>query len=184
MPKKLNLTLREPVKLHATRSEIPELLMPFEKEAKKETIRQKETNKKKKFLPASVENQQKTQKETVKEIVGKTENPAKDNGREVKVKDKKDLSAILEKMPPRVRQIWSYFCEAAKKDGDLLNSFTITRAEVMKKAGIGSTNTYRDALRKFQDAELVEIELRPGVNAGSIFHLTEKGLLLAEQTEK
>lgn len=182
MPKKLNLTLREPVKLHETSSEIPELPKSFENKTKKESSRQKEKKEIEKFLPASGENEQKTQKYPVKNIIAKTENRAKEAGREGSVTDKNELSGVLEKMPPRVRQIWSYFCEAARKDGDLQNSFTITRAEVMKQAGIGSTNTYRDALRKFQEAELIEIELRPGVNAGSVFYLTEKGIVLAKQT--
>ena len=46
----------------------------------------------------------------------------------------------------------------------------------MKEAGIGSTNTYRDALKKFKELNLLEIELRPGVNSGSLFTLTEKGI--------
>jgi hypothetical protein len=182
MPKKLNLTLREPVRLHETGSEIPKLSKSFENKKKKESSRQKEKKEIENFLPASGENEQKMQKDPVKNIIAKTENRAKGAGRQASVTEKNDLPEVLEKMPPRVRQIWSYFCEAAKKDGDLQNSFTITRAEVMKKAGIGSTNTYRDALRKFQDAELIEIELRPGVNTGSVFHLTEKGLVLAKQT--
>lgn len=85
-------------------------------------------------------------------------------------------SLSREKMSPRVRQIWDYFCKKAKSGDEIRRSFNLTRAEVMKEAGIGSTNTYRDALRKFQELNLMEIELRPGVNSGSNFILTEKGI--------
>lgn len=92
----------------------------------------------------------------------------------------KNIESVKEKMSPRVRQIWDYFCKKAQENGELQKSFNLTRAEVMKEAEIGSTNTYRDALRKFQELELLEIELRPGVNSGSIFTLTAKGI---EQVE-
>lgn len=84
--------------------------------------------------------------------------------------------SIKDKLPPRIGQIWIYFCQKAKGNGELNRTFSLTRAEVMKEAGIGSTNTYRDALKRFQDLGLMEIELRPGVNSGSIFTLTEKGI--------
>ena len=99
-----------------------------------------------------------------------------------KVVEKREVSkpqtreSVKDKMPPRIGQIWDYFCRKAKADGEIKRSFNLTRSEVMKEAGIGSTNTYRDALKRFQDMDLLEIELRPGVNSGSIFTLTEKGI--------
>lgn len=90
-----------------------------------------------------------------------------------KLQNKESVKA---QMPPRIGQIWDYFCRKARADGEINRSFNLTRSEVMKEAGIGSTNTYRDALKRFQAMELLEIELRPGVNSGSIFTLTEKGI--------
>lgn len=168
MRKKLNLVLREPVKLHETSVKIPELPSRFEQEKE----------------AAKVEKTTKPPKNDAKKLTPTIEKPKTPATTKTSVPkpniSEGNLDKILETMPPRVRQIWDYFCEAAKQDGDLQNSFVVTRSEVMRHAGIGSTNTYRDALRKFQTAGLLEIELRPGVNSGSIFHLTEKGIELVK----
>lgn len=107
--------------------------------------------------------------------VAKIESPKIEEKKEIKpqIQPKESVKA---KMPPRIGQIWDYFCRKAKENGEVSPSFNLTRSEVMKGAGIGSTNTYRDALKRFQDMGLLEIELRPGVNSGSIFTLTEKGI--------
>jgi hypothetical protein len=84
--------------------------------------------------------------------------------------------SIRQKMSPRIQQIWDYFCKKARDGNQINKSFSLTRAEVMKEANIGSTNTYRDALKKFRELNLLEVELRPGVNAGSIFTLTDQGV--------
>lgn len=143
MKKKLNLVLREPVKLHETDSEPPVIPLLFKKQPGEQT----KTN-------------------------GEVEENSSDNADE--------SAEISRKMSLRVRQIWEYFCRTATAAENPRKSFTVTRSEVMREAGIGSTNTYRDALSKFKSLGLLEIEMRPGVNAGSIFHLTELGL---EQTE-
>lgn len=170
MRKKLNLVLREPVKLHETEAKVPELSARFETEE----IQQVKPEREKPKLAKTGNGEISSKPAKINErLENKLSEPQKTT--------EKNTEKTLESMPPRVRQIWDYFCEAAKKDGELRNSFVITRSEVMRQAGIGSTNTYRDALRKFQTAGLIEIELRPGVNSGSIFYLTEKGIELAKK---
>ncbi len=154
MKKRPSLTLREPVKLYDSRLleeyiETPKL----DSEFTKSTVTEFETKL----------NNAENITEQIKEKIG--EKP-----------QVQQTGIIKEKMSPRIQQIWQYFCKKAKVDGEINKSFNLTRAEVMKEANIGSTNTYRDALRKFQDLNLMEIELRPGVNSGSIFTLTEKGI--------
>lgn len=150
MGKKLNLVLREPVKLHELRIETPTLPAQFEEKESEEG------------------------KDEITEVPKSRAFQAEKKS-ETKPENEEELKEILRNMSPRVRQIWDYFCEAARADGNLQNSFVVTRNEVMKKAGIGSTNTYRDALGKFKNEGLIKIELRPGVNSGSIFYLTKKG---------
>lgn len=169
MRKKLNLVLREPIKLHETNAKVPELSSRFETEEIESVKPEREKPKFSKSENGKISPKPIKVREQSDKKSSEPEKPLKEN-----------LEKVLETMPPRVRQIWDYFCEAAKKDGELRNSFVVTRSEVMRHAGIGSTNTYRDALRKFQIAGLIEIELRPGVNSGSVFYLTEKGIELAK----
>ncbi len=153
MKRRPNLVLREPVKLYDPRNE-------------------------EKFNPNLAKNDT-TKITPTKEIKVKpkeTTSAKVEEIREVKKVQRQIVESVREKMSPRIGQIWDYFCQKAKANGELTKSFNLTRSEVMKEAGIGSTNTYRDALKKFQDLELLEIELRPGVNSGSIFTLTEKGI--------
>lgn len=149
MKKRPNLVLREPVKLYESNI--------------KEESKQEETYN----LREITEIPEPTNIEKIKET------PVK---KEVIEKNSEKKDSIKEKLPPRISQIWSYFCRKAKTENGVNPVFSLTRAEVMKGAGIGSTNTYRDALKRFQDLGLLEIELRPGVNSGSIFTLTEKGI--------
>lgn len=150
MKKRPNLVLREPVKLYETKREV----------LTSESIPNEEN-------PADNEVKFSQTQEILPEIIEK---------KEFKESEKKTKESVKDKLPPRIGQIWDYFCRKAKADGKLTPSFNLTRSEVMKEAGIGSTNTYRDALKRFQDLGLLEIELRPGVNSGSIFTLTEKGI--------
>lgn len=154
MKKRPSLTLREPVKLYEARI--------VEKEIETEIPNNE--------IVTSIDTQFETKlqnSEIIKEeVVENIELPKKIQNKE----------SVREKMSPRIQQIWGYFCKKAKVEGEINKSFNLTRAEVMKEANIGSTNTYRDALRKFQDLNLMEIELRPGVNSGSLFTLTEKGI--------
>lgn len=175
MKKKLNLVLRDPVKLHKSEQTVLDLPSPFiEKKNAEINESEAEKNKAENIKVAKID--QKTLIENVKKVEKKKE--INDNLSKIKIED------VREKMSLRIKQVWEYFCAVANKDGELQNSFTVTRAEVMKSAGIGSTNTYRDALKKFQDLDLLRIELRPGVNAGSIFHLTENGIKQAEIIDK
>lgn len=176
MAKKLKLVLREPVKLYETKQESAKPVLEKETKLLKAV---KPNEKSTKLLP---EDNKVSTLESSPESVQKPQlkaeelSAAKVEGRNA------DFEKILAALPPRVRQIWDYFCAAASADGNLKNSFIVTRSEVMKKAGIGSTNTYRDALKRFQNEGLIEIELRPGVNSGSVFYLTEKGRELAGYT--
>lgn len=165
MGKKLNLVLRDPVKLHQDEAIAPNLPSPFEDQESS-----KRNSNKAKLKKTTI-------KKSIKNLPKGKSDKSLDTKAEVEQRDKKDHR---EEMSLRVRQVWECFCEIAGADGDLKNSFEVTRAEVMKKAGVGSTNTYRNALQKFQDLGLLEIELRPGVINGSLFHLTKKGL---EQVE-
>lgn len=160
MKKKLNLVLREPVRLHQTEANVTPLPAPFEDREK--VAEQLEKPKKPKQLAA----------------VNKPEEfpPPKPVLYEREVKD------LTKQMSPRILQIWKFFCRRANEDGNLKNSFTVTRNEVLREAQIGSTNTYRDALRKFRDLGLIEIELRPGVISGSVFYLTKLGQAQASLT--
>lgn len=153
MKRRPNLVLREPVKLYDPRNEEKFNLNLAKNDTTKITPTKEIKVKPKETTSAKVE-----------EI------------REVKKVQRQIVESVREKMSPRIGQIWDYFCQKAKANGELTKSFNLTRSEVMKEAGIGSANTYRDALKKFQDLELLEIELRPGVNSGSIFTLTEKGI--------
>jgi hypothetical protein len=161
MGKKLNLVLRDPVKLHQDEAIAPELPSPFEDQ---ESLKRNSNAAKLKRTK---------KEESIKNLPKGKSNKTLDTKPEVRQNDKKDYR---EEMSLRVRQVWECFCEIAGADEDLKNSFEVTRAEVMAKAGVGSTNTYRNALQKFQDLGLIEIELRPGVINGSLFHLTKKGL--------
>ncbi len=156
MKKKLNLVLRDPVRLNQSEVIVSELPSPFEK--KIETV---ETN-------------WETKKTDKPENENKSATDKRFEPRQSVVRSVEQLSA-REKMSPRIRLIWDYLCFAAGKNQQPQKSFSVTRAEVMREAGIGSTNTYRDALEKFQNLELLEIELRPGVISGSIFTFTAKG---------
>lgn len=159
MRKKLNLTLREPVKIHEEEdknvSTLPKTLV---------TKIEREVEKKSKIIDKS----------EIRQKVPKSKSPKVEKNL---VEDNED---IRKNLPLRVQQIWEYFCLVANQDGDLKNRFEVTRAEVMEKAGIGSTNTYRNALKKFEELNLIEIEYRPGVTSGSVFHLTELGLKQAK----
>lgn len=177
MKRKPSLVLREPVKLYVEKDE-PKTVEP--KTLKNKNIRKITSKAEKENLFVKPEensaiktaNQAEKVSETTEKVSEKTEKmPEKSaaalNNPQVSVKSQ---------MSPRIGQIWDYFCNKASADGEISKNFSLTRSEVMKEAGIGSTNTYRDALRKFQELGLIEIELRPGVNSGSIFTLTEKGI--------
>lgn len=153
MKKRPNLILREPVKLYEVKNE-NEI-----KSVEKEEFTSDE---------AKINNPPEEFK-----VVKSLETILKEA---VSTPETKYISPIKEKMSPRIQQIWDYFCQKAASEGEILKSISLTRGEVMKEAGIGSTNTYRDALKKFQDLGLIEIELRPGVNSGSLFTFTEKGI--------
>ena len=146
MKKRPNLVLREPVKLYETKREV----IVNEVNLREDNEIQ--------FPPIEEKSIKIAQNKEVEEPKNQLKESVKD------------------KMPPRIGQIWDYFCRKAKSDGEINRSFSLTRSEVMKEAGIGSTNTYRDALKRFQDMGLLEIELRPGVGSGSVFTLTEKGI--------
>ncbi|HQU85370.1 MAG TPA: hypothetical protein PKY59_19675 [Pyrinomonadaceae bacterium] len=164
MKKKLNLVLRDPVKLHKTNQNIPELPSPFEKrEAQIEPRKSDETEDIKKVEKAAVA------KEKTVETKPKTD-------KKPRISQTIEIADVRKEMSLRIKQTWEYFCSKANADNELRNSFTVTRAEVMREAGIGSTNTYRDALKKMQSLGLIRIELRPGVNTGSVFYLTDEGL--------
>lgn len=162
MAKKLKLVLRDPIKLHDENSTAPKLPSPYDNRENKEGSAEKENlgknnikaGKAKLAKGKSVKNDKITDNKTTNE----------------KIED------YREKMSERVRQIWECFCEKSKEDRELKNSFEVTRIEVMEKAGIGSTNTYRNALKKFEKMGLITIELRPGVVNGSLFHLTKLGV--------
>ena len=163
MKKKLNLVLREPVKLHNTAKEIAELPNPYkipENKTLESEIKEITTNKPKFVVSENKKN------ETKNLLI------------------EKQFEDLRQKMSPRVLQIWSYICKKAKQSGEIEKSFAVTRAEIMKAAEIGSTNTYRDALQKFQKLNLLEVELRPGVNSGSVFHLTKIGIEQIKQTDE
>ena len=152
MAKKLNLVLRDPVKLHKDKENSNSLPDPFSKN-------DSDVNKKEK----------------------EKDEPKVEETKEFKSKSKKKFQKetqvdLREDMSPRVRQVWEYFIKKASEDEKLKNSFAVTRAEVMEEAGIGSTNTYRNALKKFEEMKLLKIEHRPGVTEGSLFHLTKLGL--------
>lgn len=151
MKKRPSLILREPVKLYEERS--------LEKD-----LTSKEGNLEKEEIIEIKEN----------ELLLKDKFGLGIENEKVNFEPKK--MSLREKMSPRVQQIWDYFCQKAKNGNEINNTFCLTRAEVMKGAKIGSTNTYRDALKKFQDLDLLKIELRPGVNSGSVFTFTEKGI--------
>ncbi|MBX7174724.1 MAG: hypothetical protein K1X72_27355 [Pyrinomonadaceae bacterium] len=154
MKKRPNLILREPVKLYEPK--ILEKELPPQKE--------KKLGKDEEF-ESKQNNLQLAKKEIENTILEKE-----------KIEFFPKRISLREKMSPRVQQIWDYFCQKAKQGDEFKKSFCLTRAEVMKGAGIGSTNTYRDALKKFQDLDLLKIELRPGVNSGSVFTFTERGI--------
>lgn len=164
MKKKLNLVLRDPVKLHKTDQNIAELPSPFEK---------KEEESKTNLI--LTEEKPITKKIETKEKKNLQIKPKK----QLETEPKKEIEDVRKNMSLRIKQVWEYFCKKANADNELKNSFTVTRAEVMREAGIGSTNTYRDALKKMQSLGLIRIELRPGVNAGSVFYLTDEGLVQA-----
>lgn len=172
MKKKLNLVLRDPVKLHKTNQNIPELPSPYEKREEKDTSIE-ETEK------ILVEKNNQSEELEVKVSEKKEEKKPKKVEKKEEVR-KIEIEDIRKELPLRIRQTWEYFCKKANQDNELRNSFIVTRAEVMREAGIGSTNTYRDALKRIQTLGLITIELRPGVTAGSVFYLTEKGLEQAE----
>ncbi|MBC7798560.1 MAG: hypothetical protein H7Z37_16945 [Pyrinomonadaceae bacterium] len=168
MKRKLNLVLREPVKLHENSNFAPNLPSPFES-LKEAQVEEKETVSEGNVLVAAktqikAEEQKKPIKTTSKSVAKSTRNSTQN---EVNLRDLMTL---------RTQQIWDYLCEIAGSGEKVSKSLTITRAQIMREAGIGSTNTYRDAIQKFQDLGLIEIELRPGVNAGSTFHITKKGI--------
>lgn len=161
MKKKLNLVLRDPVKLHKTSQDIAELPSPFVK----------------KEVESKTDSESIEKKPVTKKLETKEKKTLKSESKnESKVKPEKEIEDIRKSMSLRIKQVWEYFCEKANVDNELKNSFTVTRAEVMREAGIGSTNTYRDALKRMQSLGLIRIELRPGVNAGSVFYLTDEGL--------
>jgi hypothetical protein len=162
MGKKLNLVLRDPVKLHETESVTPELPSPF----KSEEITKNDKGQ-------LIEEKNRKSKNNNVEEISKRKIVRKSNSKNRKVSA--DVNDLKEEMSLRVGQVWEYFCEIAGERENNKNSFEVTRSEVMEKAGIGSSNTYRNALKKFQDLGLLEIELRPGVVQGSLFHLTKKG---------
>lgn len=170
MKKKLNLVLRDPVKLHNNNRNIAELPSPFDKKDNENQEFVKESQK------ISTAKASKDKPKQVEET-GKSKVAVKP-----KIESKKaalpdvEITDVRKEMSLRIRQVWEYFCIKANADNELKNSFTVTRAEVMSKAGIGSTNTYRDALKRMQNLGLIRIELRPGVNAGSVFYLTKDGL--------
>lgn len=168
MKRKLNLVLREPVKLHENSDFAPNLPSPFES-LKEAQVEENELVSESNVLDV-VESQTK---------VAEPKKPAKTTSKSV-VKSTRNTSQndvnLRDLMTLRTQQIWDYFCEVAASGEKISRSLTITRAQIMREAGIGSTNTYRDAIQKFQDLGLIEIELRPGVNAGSTFHITKKGL--------
>jgi hypothetical protein len=162
MGKKLNLVLRDPVKLHDDDSIAQKLPSPFNNQKDL-----KENDVKKQVNPKTSQRKGSLKKKSVRKPESNLS--LLNQKREGKVDDyRQDMSL-------RVQQIWELFCEISGEDEKIKKTFEVTRAEVMKKAGIGSTNTYRNALQKFQDLGLIEIELRPGVINGSLFHLTSKG---------
>lgn len=183
MKKKLNLVLRDPVRLHETTASATTLPSPFARR----NISERELQ--------ETENAENTQVKELKEIPGEVVEPkikevraTKPELAKVETKPKKPVTKEIitktetlpksekrEKMSPRVQQIWDYFCQVARKTETPQKIFNVTRAEVMREAGIGSTNTYRDALEKFRQLGVIEIEVRPGVNAGSIFRFTDEG---------
>lgn len=152
MKKRPSLILREPVKLYETK----------EKSQSEKEIVEKTSTDNQKIFPEQEETKLTKSLATILSEENYTL--------------KRDfLEPVREKMSPRVQQIWDYLCRKAVESGEVQTSFGLTRSEVMKEAGIGSTNTYRDALKKFKELGLLEIELRPGVNSGSLFIFTEKG---------
>ncbi|MCD9184948.1 MAG: hypothetical protein LUM44_00830 [Pyrinomonadaceae bacterium] len=165
MKRKLNLVLRDPVKLHKTSQDVAELPSPFDKKEVESKIGSDLTTEK----PIS-------KNPAIKEKKNLQAKPKKQSDEEFK----KEIEDVRKTMSLRIMQVWEYFCKKANADNELKNSFTVTRAEVMREAGIGSTNTYRDALKRMQSLGLIRIELRPGVNAGSVFYLTGEGLAQAE----
>lgn len=165
MKKKLNLVLRDPVKLHKTEQSVAELPSPFEKkeaETKTESVLNEEKPNAKKL--------------ETKEKIDEKKNLQVKPKKRLEIESEKKIEDVRKAMSVRIRQVWEYFCKKANTDNELRDSFTVTRAEVMREAGIGSTNTYRDALKRMQSLGLIRIELRPGVNAGSVFYLTDEGL--------
>lgn len=169
MKKKLNLVLRDPVKLHKTSQDIAELPSPFEKKEDKSEIESVLGEEK----PIFKKLETRDKKDERKNLQVKPKE-------QLEITPRKEIEDVRKSMSLRIRQVWEYFCKKANADNELKNSFTVTRAEVMREAGIGSTNTYRDALKRMQSLGLIRIELRPGVNAGSVFYLTDEGL---EQSE-
>lgn len=164
MKKRPSLVLREPVKLYETK--VVDEIKPQGTE--------KKGNSEKEKLSSNLEI---LLKEKIIEPISSTENKVEPITSEETISPKvQNRETLRQKMSPRIQQIWDYFAKKAKTENEIKKSFSITRAEVMREANIGSTNTYRDALRKFQDLNLMEVELRPGVNSGSIFTLTEKGI--------
>lgn len=180
MAKKLNLVLREPVRLYDPPASFGTgAAQPFEKLKTSE-----DRNRSEKL----VEQENSEQKRKANQIIAEKSNvgrktseklPKNQSKREELAKTSESVVDLRTQMSPRVRQIWEFLRGLAKRDSPQ-NSFNVTRAEVMRETGVGSTNTYREALRKFRELGLIEVELRPGVNAGSVFHLTKKGL---EQVE-
>lgn len=169
MKKKLNLVLRDPVKLHKNEQNVAELPAMFEKKIVEDESRKE-----------LVESEIKDEKIEIEERKSNKKELQTQNEKTLKLKPKRDIEDVRKTMSLRIKQVWEYFCVKANADNELKNSFTVTRAEVMREAGIGSTNTYREALKRMQSLGLIRIELRPGVNAGSVFYLTDEGLEQAQ----
>ena len=172
MKKKLNLVLRDPVRLNQKDVIVPELPSPFERNFKNEEL---ENGKKIEIVSENAQLKNVNFQENTKqaEIEKTTKISALESGG-----NREKFSSTLglrEKMSPRIQQIWDYLCMVAARNNPPQKRFSVTRAEIMREAGIGSTNTYRDAIAKFQQLGLLEIELRPGVNSGSVFTFTENG---------
>ena len=183
MKKKLNLVLRDPVRINRTTDEgaPPELPSPFNRnqtndlaDGQVEVEREIENITPPQLMPPGTSKPATAKGETAIEESRKFIPKAKP--RPAKTHEiNKTNGAIRAALSPRIQQIWDYFGKVAVSNQNTDGTFSVTRAEVMREAGIGSTNTYRDALQKFQNLGLIEIELRPGVGSGSIFRLTETG---------
>lgn len=169
MKKKLNLVLRDPVKLHKNEQNVAELPAMFEKKIVEDAPRKE-----------LIENEIGIQNNELEERKANKKDLEIQKEKNAKSQSKIDLEDVRKTMSLRIKQVWEYFCVKANADNELKNSFTVTRAEVMREAGIGSTNTYREALKRMQGLGLIRIELRPGVNAGSVFYLTDEGLEQAQ----